>query len=349
MMKKRAFVQRECGQVFFLVAALFAIFGGMTAVAVDLGSYMADRRDLQNAADAIALAASQELPDVSGAQTAANTWAANNAIDLSLMAVTFTAQSLPDEPNPKVIIDLQRDHGFAFARLMGIESASVTASATAIRTSPGGSPGLMPWGVQAAVKDLAAPGDEVVLKYDASGGQNGNFGALRIDGNGASTYEDSVKYGSQEGLCTVGATDCPDTDQVQTEPEPGNMTGPTRQAVDYRITNTESGCDTWDEVVATAADGTHGLTSACNPFGPGGNSASLRIVIVPIVETQCNDPCSVTVVEFALLFLEGYGSGGCTGNNCEIRGRFINSNTNYGAFMGTFDADTFAHFVRLVN
>ena len=29
-------------------------------------------------------------------------------------------------------------------------------------------------------------------------------------------------------------------------------------------------------------------------------------------------------------------------------GRFINSNTNYGALTGVYDADTFAHFVRLV-
>ena len=349
MMKRQGFVHGFSGQVTFLVAALVAIFGGMTAVAVDLGSYMAERRDLQNAADSIALAASQDLPNASEAQAAAGVWATNNGIDHSSLDVTVIPQSLPAEPNPKVIVEVERDHSFIFARLVGIESALVSASATAIRTSPGGGPGIMPWGVQAAVKDLAAPGDEVVLKYDASGGQTGNFGALRIDGNGASVYGDSVKYGSQEGLCVAGASACPDPSQVQTEPEPGNMTGPTKGAVDYRLDNTESGCDTWDEVVTTAADGTQGLTSACNPFGPGGNSASLRIVIVPIIETQCNDPCNVTVVEFALLFLEGYGSGGCTGNSCEIRGRFIESNTNYGAFTGTFDADTFAHFVRLVN
>ena len=57
----------------------------------------------------------------------------------------------------------------------------------------------------------------------------------------------------------------------------------------------------------------------------------------------------VTIVEFALFFLEGYSENGCTGNDCEIEGRFINSNTNYGALMGVYDENTFAHFVRLVN
>ena len=37
-MKKRTFVKRERGQVIFLVAGLLAVFGGMTAIAVDLQS-----------------------------------------------------------------------------------------------------------------------------------------------------------------------------------------------------------------------------------------------------------------------------------------------------------------------
>lgn len=70
---------------------------------------------------------------------------------------------------------------------------------------------------------------------------------------------------------------------------------------------------------------------------------------MPVIDSLCNGACYVTVVEFALFFLEGYGAGGCTGNDCEIEGRFIQSNTNYGALMGVYDQDTFSHFVRLVN
>ena len=61
---------QQRGQVLVLVAGLLAVFGGMTAIAVDLGGYSADRRDLQNKADAIALAASLELPNAGAAYSA---------------------------------------------------------------------------------------------------------------------------------------------------------------------------------------------------------------------------------------------------------------------------------------
>lgn len=339
--------RRERGQVFFMVAALMAIFGGMSAVAIDLGAYMAARRDLQNAADAIALAASQDLPENSAALATADSYAGKNGIELSAMNVTITAQSLPAEPNPKVRIDLEAEQGFIFARLIGIESAEIEVSATAIRTSPGGSDGVMPWSVLEEVKDEADPGDEVVLKYDSDNGSNGNFAALALDGNGASQYEDALKYGSENGLCAAGVTDCPYASVTDTKP--GNMTGPTRDGTDYRLLNTSGACDTWDEVVVIAADGTHGLKSGCNPFGSGGNPDSLRVIIIPVIDELCNGSCQVTITEFVLFFLEGYSENGCTGNDCEIVGRFISSNTNYGSLMGVYDENTFAHFVRLVN
>jgi Flp pilus assembly protein TadG len=335
------------GQAFFFVVVTMAVLGGMAAIAVDLGSYSADRRDLQNAADAIALAAAQDLPDGSDATAAANQWAAKNGIDLSEMSATIIPQNLPSEPNPRVQVDLARDHDFTFARLIGITSAEVSASASAVRTSPGGGGGLMPWSVLASAKSEADAGDPVVLKYDSQNVENGNFDSLRLDGNGANVYENTVKFGSANTFCAVSAPDCDAPHQVPSGP--GNIIGPTEDGADYRIDNTENACDTWEEVVNENVDGTHSLTTGCNPFGQGGNPNSLRIVVVPVIDSLCNGSCTVTITEFALFFLEGYGDGGCTGNDCEIKGRFINSNTNYGALMGTFDPDTFAHFVRLVS
>lgn len=72
-----------------LVVGLLAVFGGMTAIAVDLGSYSAARRDLQNSADAIALAAALELPSTSEAQTVAYQWALKNGIDPVDLTVTI--------------------------------------------------------------------------------------------------------------------------------------------------------------------------------------------------------------------------------------------------------------------
>ena len=334
------------GQMLVAGMMFMVVIAGGAAIAVDTGSYMSHRRSLQNAADAIALSASQGLPDTDDALALANEWAELNGIELEDMNITFTQQILPGEANPKVTVDLTVDHGLTFMAVLGMDSAEIGVTAAAVRTSPGGSNGLMPWSVLEAAKNLADPGDPVVLKYDSNDVQNGNFGALRIDGNGANTYRNTIKYGSENGRSADGVPDCDDPTTAQTEP--GNMTGPTRQATDYRIDNTTASCDTWEETIIVNADGSHSITPECNPFTAGGNKDSLRLIIVPVIDSLCNGACSVTIVEFALFFLDGYGANGCTGNECEIEGRFIQSNTNYGALMGVYDADTFSHFVRLV-
>jgi hypothetical protein len=153
-------------------------------------------------------------------------------------------------------------------------------------------------------------------------------------------------YGSENGLCAAGVDDCPYPSSTRTQP--GNIIGPTEDGTDYRLDNTDPACDTWDEVVVETAEG-QWIRTECNPFLEGGNPDSLQVIVVPIVQTLCNGSCTVTIIEFALFFLEGYGPGGCTGNNCEVTGRFIGSNTNIGALIGVYDPDaTTAHFVRLV-
>jgi hypothetical protein len=261
------------------------------------------------------------------------------------MTVTVIPQGA-SEPNPKVRVELEDEHEFTFARLVGIESAPVGALAEAIKTSPGGSGELMPWSVQEDVKQTADPGEPLVLKYDANNVERGNLAALALDGSGANDYRDAIKYGSDSTYCAAGVLDCDGPSVVNTEP--GNMTGPTRIGTDYRINNTSTNCDTWDEVVVVGTDGTHGLRAECNPFTNGGNSYSLRVIIIPIISGDFRGRSEMTITEFALFFLEGYGEAGCSGNSCEIQGRFIRSNTNYGAVTGVFDEDTLVHFVRLV-
>jgi len=337
--------RRQGGQVLVLVILLLAVIGGMSAAAVDLGSYALDRRDLQNAADAIALAASQELPNNDAVNTIANQWATKNNIPLANMTVTITQQSIPSVPNPKVQITVHKNHNFAFARMVGIMSSDVAASGTAIRTSPGGSTGLVPWSIKESVVSGATPGQSLIIKYDANNVQTGNFGPVRIDGTGSNIYRDTIEHGSTNGLCASGVSGCsyPSTVQTQT----GNMTGPTRTATDWRLSNTSTACDTWAETTIIV-NGKEGLNPACNPFGPNGNTASKDIIVIPVINNLCNGACNVTILAFAMFYLEGYGPGGCNGNNCDIQGRFISSNTNYGALSGTFDPTGFAHFVKLV-
>lgn len=334
----------ERGQVLALVVMLMGVIGGMGTIAIDLGSYAAERRDLQNAADAIALAAAQNLPNGDSARGAANVWATKNDVSPSDLTVTITEQNVPTIPNPMVHVSITRNHPFTFARLIGISMAPVSASATAIRTSPGGSDGLVPWSVQRALLDSITPGTTVVMKYDSNDVTSGNFGAIRIDGNGSSVYRDTIEQGSSNGLCAAGVVGCPFPSTIDLET--GNLVGGTRTGTDHRLDNADSACDTWDEAVAVQGQEQF-IKAECNPFAAGGNADSLRIIVIPVISTLCNGSCTVTITEFALFFLEGYGEGGCTGNSCDITGRFISSNTNYGADAGVFDSNTLAHFVKL--
>src|SRR5439155_25572150 len=158
----------ERGQVIMLAALLLPLLLGMAALAVDVGSYSAHRRNLQNAADAIALAAARDLPNATDAQTTANVYAAKNGIDPANMTVTVISQGAGVN-NPTVRVVIQKSHNFAFIGALGVGAKLVSASAAAIKTSPGGSTDLMPWAITQSTEQAATPGSLVTLKYDANG------------------------------------------------------------------------------------------------------------------------------------------------------------------------------------
>lgn len=341
----------ESGQVLMIAALLLPILLGMAAMAVDVGGYAAHRRQLQNAADAIALAASKDLPDASDAQTSAMLWANKNGIkweDIDFQVVPVSTSN----PNPKVVVKIERNHEFSFMKVLGIDNKDVGAKAAAIKTSPGGVAGLAPFGVTEAVQLAAEPGDIVTLKYDANNPKNGNFGPLRYDGSGSSIYLDTLKDGSDSVVCAEGVstctTDSPECTLSTCPTETGNKIGPTRDGIDYLLSNTSTHCDAFGEVFSGPTDGKYGLRAECNPW-LAGSYASYRVLIIPIIDSFCNGTCSVTIKRFALFWLEGYNPTNCgSGSSCEVQGRFVNADVNINALVGIYDANSDLHFTRLV-
>ena len=355
--------RRERGQALVLVTLLLAIIGGMAAIAIDVGGYSTDRRDLQNAADAIALAAAQELPNADAARSKANQWAAKNDIDLADMTVTIIPQSLPNEPNPKVRVEIDRDHSFTFARLVGVTSATVEAGADAIKTSAAGGAGMIPLSVTEEQMLGAIPGTELILKYDANDITTGNTSPIRIDGPGSGncstsdTYCDGVMFGSENSVCSVGSDDTYCTGPTVVDTEPGNKVGATREAIQYRMDSTSVHCNTFGEVFeddpTTSEVGVYRLRQDCNPFLSSTTYASNRVLIVPVISELCNGSCEVTIVDFALFFLEGFGNSNgngqaCTGTYCEVIGTLVRVDQNVGLLAGTFNPQSSNQFVRLV-
>jgi Flp pilus assembly protein TadG len=369
------FHRRERGQVLMLTAALAPLLLGMVGMAVDVGGYAGHKRHLQNAADSITLAAADDLckvtcADTSAAASAANTWALKNNINPADVTLTFTGGSTA----PTVRATIQTNHTFAFMRILGINSKGVGATAAAVKVSFGGGAGIVPWSVTQATVDAAGSGDVITMKYDTTGSNTGNFGAIRIDGPGANVYSSSVMYGSQDVACALTAPNCttgacpgtypttcaedsPSCDGPQCDPQTGNLIGPTRTGVDFRMNNTSGACDTFGEAFADLGGGKYHLNGDCNPWTDGagkctgnnpGDLCSRRVIVIPVVDGFGSGASTPTTIQrFGLVYLEGYDAGKCQGNDCDIKGRFVQADVNPRTLAGAYDPKALIQFAKL--
>ncbi len=353
---------RERGQVLILVAGIAPVLLGMAGMAVDIGGYAGHRRGLQNAADSIALAAAQDLckvtcSDTTAAAANANTWAIKNNINPSDVTLTFFGGSTA----PAVRARVSANHSFAFMPIVGISSKDVSASAASAKVSFGGGVGIVPWSITQATVDAIASSDIVTMKYDTTGSNTGNFGAIRIDGSGADVYESSATYGSQYFACAVTAPTCaensPTCDGPQCDPATGNLIGPTRRAVDFRMNNTSAACDTFGGAFTSLGAGRYHLNGDCNPWTNGdgectstaaGSLCSRRVIVIPVVNSFGNGTSDPTIIQrFALVYLEGYDAGQCQGNSCDIKGRFVQADVNPRTLAGAYDPQALIQFTKL--
>lgn len=336
----------ERGQGLVLAVLAMTVLLGLLAMAVDVGLYLHERRWLQNAADAAALAGAAELPDNPGlAVSKAQEWAAKNGIapeEIETIQVQTT-----NLPNDTIYVKLNRDFNWVFARVLGFTESDVAASATAMIGSPTGMGGLRPWAVTDEVFQGLNSGDTAVLKYNAQNVFVGNFLPIRLDGPGANIYRETIKYGSDSWVCVVGyeTPDCPS--EVTTET--GNMTGPTEQGVDWLEANTPDNCDTFEEVFSPDPDnpGQYVLNPQCNPFIT--PQPATLVAIVPVIDDLCNGSCGVTILRFGMFFIEGIECGGPgLGNECEVIGRYVESAVDISAVVGPYDPLGSVWFVRLI-
>ncbi|HEU4759248.1 MAG TPA: pilus assembly protein TadG-related protein, partial [Dehalococcoidia bacterium] len=122
----------ERGQVLIVFVLALGVLLGFVAMAIDVGLLLHERRSLQNAADAAALAGVQDLPlSPQEAVTKARDWLGRNGVDGDA-TVTMTT---PYKGNPNSLeVVVQEQIPFLFARVLGKESASVKARAVASRS-----------------------------------------------------------------------------------------------------------------------------------------------------------------------------------------------------------------------
>lgn len=212
-----AFMKEERGSTIVLAGLAMLVLLTIAGLVVDGGIMYAEKSHLQKTANAAALSGAQELTGRPGVA---------EAVVQSILKAHGEQNSLIGTeivPMSTVRVKLKKDIRLGFARLLGRDTATVTAEAAAQIMPMGRASGVAPLGIDESIPlQYMKP---YKLKVDNSGVEAGYFGILALGGPGASTYESNLKYGYPS---EIEAGDIIDT-------ETGNIAGKTRDSINMRI------------------------------------------------------------------------------------------------------------------
>ncbi len=337
---------RERGQALILAMLAMTVVLGFTAMAIDLGMMFEDRRELQNASDAAALAGVQYLPQSpSTAVSTARQWALKNGFtDAQITTVEVRSTSVA---NDTLYVDLDDDFNWIFGRVLGMTTSNVGADATAIVGSLGGNNKMMPWGLLEGESGcLDASGDAIfggscVVKVGADASAiTGWYGALDFDGNGGGSaeYKANIIDGTTNWRYCIAGDSSPGCVSSVTviDTLTGNKVGPTDQGIDERTVSPAcdgngNGKDDFSEVF-TATGGDPPYTVSCPESG--------RLVIIPIVSYSDTPVQTVTIRGWSLAYLDSYACvGNCSGNgHWEVSIQIVDAAYSQATgFLGAYD------------
>jgi hypothetical protein len=299
------------GQVIIIAALLITAIIGMAALVIDMGSLYEDRRSLQAAADAAALAGAQELPDTIEAEREALDNISINYTDTNY-TVEVEFDSYKGVLNTMIIVSITNpDSSIIFGRVYGFNFVNVKASATAVIAKPVNITNIVPWGVKLdpgeSWDDWLTGQTEKTLKYGPQSYEKneGNFYALDLDPNvshssgGANEYYPRIVDG-YNGDLEVG-------DWIWTEP--GNM-GKTETKVYERLAKYGDGTiHDYDDIVI---DGELYMSNG-------------QFLMVPVIHTLENPHGEeeVEILAFAPFVITEVNPEG--GNKGEIKGKFVST------------------------
>jgi len=271
------FIADERGSAIVLVALCMTVFLGMVSLVTDTGLVYAAKARLVNAVDAAVLAGAQELPGrPDEAVAVAENYAEVNGFDL------LTAEVINENKSLKV--SAQKEVNLLFAKVFGFNSGLVSHEAVAQVGPIAAANGVVPLGIQEQELNF---GVQYTLKVGAGESTEGWFGALALGGPGASTYEDNLTYGYD---ATINLGDIFNI-------ENGNMSNPTKRAIDFRI----NGCK-------------HTPYCTVDSF----SRDCPRLIKVPIIKLLSGK--KVEVVGFGVMLLDDVTG---LGNECYVKGKFV--------------------------
>jgi hypothetical protein len=143
-MSIRDHARRTGGQATVVTILFLTVLMGMAAAVLDIGSWFREDRQLQSTVDAAALAAAQQLPNIGLARQTAVNYGDKNGGGVSDSGISFENGVTA---NDTVAVHGERATPGFFARLFGIDSVTVDATAKARATAPGQAKWAAPIGV----------------------------------------------------------------------------------------------------------------------------------------------------------------------------------------------------------
>lgn len=306
------------GATAVVIAVMLVVFLGLGAFLIDAGALYSERRSLQGAADAGALAGVQELPGSPGtAVGVSNSFASRNATNLGVTGAVITSRVIGGDQVECVIRDPARS--LMFARFLGVNTARVGARSVAAVQSPTAyASGVMPFGIMSEEPSGTAPfgyvfGESVRLKQPAGEGEAGNFQFLSLtEPPGGHVGFNDLRYAMSNG-------GVPNSVYINTlyNTKTGVNGGNVARALNDWIAG--DSCS-FEDVAVLKEDGVVELLQTDCP----------RLIICPIIvapgppiqynwdDIEGSKP--VLVIGFSYFFIEGVGA---SGNECYVDGRFV--------------------------
>lgn len=180
--------RHESGNILAIVAIGMTVLLGFTALVVDVGRVYVEKSTLQKAVDAAVLGGAQVLlTNQSTAKTVAKDIAQSNSYTLADSELTVTSNYI--QATKKVSVPM------TFAKVLGIDSMDVSATAKAIVGPLKAGSGITPL----AIEKSAIP-SATQLNCNNTGNNRGNCGYLAIDGNGASDLAAAIINGTKRSI-----------------------------------------------------------------------------------------------------------------------------------------------------
>jgi hypothetical protein len=265
------------GQIAVLLAIAVPALLAALALATDVAVIYVNWAALQKSADSSALAGAHFLPDdATDAKNFAVAYAKTNGILASEIVGTPTIAA----DNLSLTVNLSRQVPYTFAHVLGLSAATVKVSATAGLRNVPLARSLIPLGLHCPPGNCGYNKKQTYHLKEYSVG-SGSWGALALGGSGASVYRQSMDYG-YIGPIKVG-------DSVPVEP--GNVVGPTAQAVTDRLNFGQANFP--------------GVTADTAPaYDP-------RFVVVPLVDfSNTHGKSNVPITGFAQMWIVGVNNNG---------------------------------------